>query len=40
MGQRPGKMEAEEETDCKKELDERKKHLQRQLRDIEKLKDM
>ena len=28
------------ETDCKKKLDERKKHLQRQLRDIGKLTDM
>ena len=33
-------MESEEETDCKKKLDKRKKHLQRQLRDIEKLADM
>ena len=34
------KMDIEEETNCKKKLDERKKHLQRQLRDIEKLADM
>ena len=33
-------MEVEEETDCKKKLDERKKSLQRQLRDIEKLTEM
>ena len=32
--------EVEEETDCKKKLGERKKHLQRQLRDIEKLTDL
>ena len=33
-------MEVEEETDCKKEVDERKKHLRRQLRDIGKLTDL
>ena len=32
-------MDVEEETDCKKKLDERKKHLQRQWRDIEKFTD-
>ena len=34
------KVEFEEGSDCKKRLDERKKHLQRQLRDIENLTDM
>ena len=34
------KMEVEEETDCKKKLDEQNSSLQRQLRDIEKLTDM
>ena len=34
------KMEIEEETDCQKKLDGRKKHLQRLLRDIEKVTDM
>ena len=34
------KMEVEEETDCKKKLDEHKKSLQRQLRDIEKFANM
>ena len=33
-------MEVEEGTDCKKKLDERKKHLQRQMRDFEKFTDL
>ena len=33
-------MEVEEETDCKKKLDEQRKSLQNQLRDIEKFMDM
>ena len=33
-------MEIEVETDCTKKLDEQKKSLQRQLRDIEKFIDM
>ena len=33
-------MEVEEETDCKKKLDEQKKSPQRQLRDTEKFMDM
>ena len=34
------KMEFDEETDCKKKLEERKKSLRRQLRDIEKFASM
>ena len=34
------KMEVEEEIDCKKKLDEQRKSLQKQLRDIEKFTDM
>ena len=34
------KMECEEDIDCKKKLDERRKSLQKQLRDIEKFTDM
>ena len=34
------KMEVEEETDCKKKLDEQKKSLHRQLRDVEKFANM
>ena len=34
------KMEVEEENDCNKKLDEQRKRLQRQLRDIEKFTDM
>ena len=33
-------MEFDEETDCKKKLEEQKKSLQRQLRDIEKFASM
>ena len=33
-------MEVEEETDCKKKLDEQKKSIQLQLRDIEKFASM
>ena len=34
------KMEVGEGTDCKKKLDERRKHLQRQMRDFEKFTDL